>query len=182
MKLKPREKKTIAVGASLLILILLYHFAGIPLLDNWHQVNKKISTLETNLVKVRKLKSNPSLAQYSQSTIENQTASTARILANIEKWATDAGVAISAVRPGTSLNKGAFSEMTFDAEFNGSLESVMKFIQQAEAPAQMTRVNKLRLASNREESVMIATVTLSTLVLTEAPTAARRTKTVQEVE
>ena len=181
MNLNQRERKMILFCTVFIVLGLLYRIVAVPYLERWDSVVSQTAQMEKKIARAKYLQSHPLTMTYSRMTIENQTATTAAILQDMETYATEAGVTIGSIRPGPILNKGNVSEMSFDIEVNGVLSQVCNLLAAIEKPQSVARINKIRMGKSREDSMEIsATINISSLGITEVQSIKKKTNTTGE--
>lgn len=164
-----REKRMIILMVSFISIVILYKYFFVPYLDKWKSTTAQILAMETRLTHAKQLKANPTLAAYSQETIQNQTAAIANLLEKMESWSEEAGVTMTSVRPGPVQNRGNNSELFYDVEVAGDLRTLCRFIDAIEQPGVIARINKIRISKPKDILKDItAVITVSTLSLPES--------------
>ncbi|MCX7918040.1 MAG: type 4a pilus biogenesis protein PilO [bacterium] len=178
LTLSSREKKMVLVMVLFISIVLMYRYFVIPYIERWNLITSQIRTLETRINQAKQLKSNPGLMVYAQGTILNQTDATAYFLENLESWASDAGVIMTSVRPGAIQNRGVHSELNYEVEITGDLETVCRFIAQIEQPSAIARINRIRIAKPKDLLKEItANITVATLSRAESAPKQKSTTT-----
>jgi len=169
LNLSSREKKIIILMISFIFIVILYKFFLVPYMDKWKSTTAQIQAMETRIKHAKQLKANPALAAYAQETIQNQTSAVANLLEKMESWSVDAGVSITSVRPGPVQNRGNYTELNYEVEVAGDLETLCRFIDAIEQPGVIARINKIRIAKPKDILKDItANITVSTLSLPES--------------
>jgi Tfp pilus assembly protein PilO len=169
LNLTSREKRMVILMVSFVMLVVIYRFFLVPYIDNWKSTTTQIRSMETRLKHAKQLKANPGLVIYSQNTIQNQTAAVANLLENLESWSVDAGLTMTSVRPGPVQSRGSYTELNYEVEVTGDLETLCRFIDKIEQPGVIARLNKIRLAKPKDILKDItANLTISTLCISEA--------------
>jgi Tfp pilus assembly protein PilO len=168
LNLSSREKRMVILMVSFICIVILYRFFLIPYLDKWKATIAQIRVMETRLKQAKQLKANPTLAVYSQETIQSQTAAVASLLEKMESWSVDAGVTMNSIRPGPVQNRGNYTELNYEVEVAGDLETLCQLIDKIEQPGVIVRINKIRIAKPKDILKDItANITVSTLCLPE---------------
>jgi Tfp pilus assembly protein PilO len=168
LNLSAREKRMVFLMASFIAIVVLYRFFLIPYIDKWKSTTAQIQVMETRLIHAKQQKTNPALAVYSQETIQNQTAAVANLLEKMESWSVDAGITMTSVRPGPVQSRGLYTELNYEIEVTGDLETLCRLIDKIDQPGVIARLNKIRIAKPKDILKDItANITVSTLCLPE---------------
>jgi hypothetical protein len=185
MLISQREKNMVLLAVLVVGFALFYWFAFIPIKDNWIQISRQTAQLSGKIERARYLQSHPGMGGYSNNTIENQTITTAKFLEKVETIASEANVTVTSIRPGSVVNKGSVSELSFEIELSGNIAGIAGFVKSIEAPETIARINKLRISrANEEEGTLLnAQISISVLCLPDPQKAgAKKAKTAGGIE
>lgn len=165
MVISQREKRMVLIAVLFIITALIYKFAFVPLKDQWFHMDQQIEQLSKKVERAKYLKAHPTIGLYANNTVENQTITTAGFLEKAESWAAESNIKVTSIRPGSVINKGSISELSFEIELSGNLSGIAHFIKSVEAPETVARINKLRISRVGEEEGAEINVQLNISVL-----------------
>ncbi len=177
MVLSKREKYIAIITAAVVLLVVLYSFVLTPVMDAGDRIGSEKERLVTQLEQAERIfdRREQLASQWTEMTAgglgTDPSAIESRVLNAIRQWSEQCGLPLSTVKPDRDRRDGEdLREIMFSLALTGSIESVGRFLWEAENCDLPLRIKEFQLGSRGADgSALSLQIKLSALYLSEAP-------------
>ncbi len=170
--LSKREKNVLLIGATIVLVIILFNFVIDPLILRFQGLSQRLTANEIRLRKNLKILSNKKniQAEYDkyvdfmkQKTSDEQEMSS--LLSNVEKVAQELNIRITDMKPRRVKTKDFYKDLSLELEAEGLLGEITEFIYAIQNSPYLLSVEKLRLEKRSSRKPQLKTSLLISKIL-----------------
>lgn len=172
-RMSPREKKILYVVIGMLVLLVIYHGALIPVEKKFSELNNEIFSMQLKIRKAKTfLRQKDDIYEQADkfSNLEQMDAGTdeeeiARLLNFIEKTARKNGVGLSDVKPQQVQADKWSKRFVVELNSESGVPELIRFVYEIQNSEQMLKVEKVDMAPTQEQSKIMRSFLIVTKVV-----------------
>lgn len=157
MKLSTRERNIAILAGSVLALLALDYMVVEPFLKSRSDMAIKHQLLETQLSEANQTvlasqaaRRRWALYKSSGNLLSSASDTENNLLNAIRRWSQASGLVLVSLRPDRSTNEQGLQEISFQANAQGNLQTVSRFVYEVETAEMPVRIRELQLATRTE--------------------------------
>jgi general secretion pathway protein M len=161
MALSSKDKRTLAVGAAVLVVYLVVQFGIFPLMDKRKRLVRGIAAREKGIVEMREMQTRFHQFSRQSNTLEQQVGRRSRdfsLFSFLEAQAAKAEVKqnIAYMKPSDAVGEGGLRQIMVEMKLKAvTLKQLVAFLELIESPENIVELKRISIQENKKEAATL---------------------------